>query len=224
MLDIVSVIFNTLQVQNGGGRHMIYLTLPQIIEAAKYLQLAEILAIFACGLTKISICLFVIRIPNSKRLVTSLYTLIGALVVVNLAYVMILCLQCRPIELLWNPFLPGSCWDKNIYLISGYLQGGWSSLNICVNKYRTNVEPSAFSIVTDLMCTGLPIVVLWNVQISRQKKVAICALMATGLLYDNSFLIFAYVTDLFPIYSDTACSTARMVLLPLATDTNDPIC
>jgi len=103
---------------------MIYLTLQQITEAAKYLYLAEILAIFAAGLTKISICLFVIRIPNSKRLVSSLYALIGALVVVNLAYAMILCLQCRPIEHLWNPFGPGSCWDSDVYLISGYVQGG----------------------------------------------------------------------------------------------------
>ena len=144
MLDIVSVIFNILQVQNGGGRHMIYLTLHQIIEAAKFLQLAEILAIFASGLTKISICLFVIRIPNSKRLVTSLYVLIGALVVVNLAYAMILCLQCRPIEHLWNPFVHGSCWNKNVYLISGYLQGGSSSTNIYVGEYRTDSVPFSF--------------------------------------------------------------------------------
>jgi len=123
---------------------MIYLTLPQIIEAAKYLQLAEILAIFASGLTKISICLFVIRIPNSKRLVSSLYALIGALVVVNLAYAMILCLQCRPIERLWNPFVPGSCWDKNVYLISGYLQGGKSSMTTYVDEYRTDSEPFSF--------------------------------------------------------------------------------
>lgn len=50
-----------------------------------------------------------------------------------------------------------------------------------VNTVQT-LNPSAFSIITDLMCTGLPIVVLWNVQISGQKKIAICALMATGLL------------------------------------------
>jgi hypothetical protein len=40
----------------------------------------------------------------------------------------------------------------------------------------------AYSVITDLICAFLPVVVLWNVQIARSLKVAVCGLMSLGLI------------------------------------------
>lgn len=41
---------------------------------------------------------------------------------------------------------------------------------------------SAYSILSDFVCSFLPIVVIWNIQIPVRLKVALCGLMALGLL------------------------------------------
>ncbi len=46
-------------------------------------------------------------------------------------------------------------------------------------------HPLAYSILSDLVCSLLPIVVLWNVKVSRHLKWAVCGLMSVGLLYTN---------------------------------------
>jgi hypothetical protein len=45
-----------------------------------------------------------------------------------------------------------------------------------------NMEPPAYSVVTDFVCALLPVVVLWRVKISARTKVGVCGLMALGLI------------------------------------------
>lgn len=40
----------------------------------------------------------------------------------------------------------------------------------------------AYSIATDILCSLLPIYVVWGVQIKMHVKVAVCGLMSLGLL------------------------------------------
>ena len=47
---------------------------------------------------------------------------------------------------------------------------------------------AVFSIFTDLICTSLPVIILWNIRINFKQKVAICGLMGLGLLYVTSAL------------------------------------
>lgn len=44
----------------------------------------------------------------------------------------------------------------------------------------TNV--AVFSIVTDLICTSLPVVIVSNIKITLKQKLAICGLMGLGLV------------------------------------------
>jgi hypothetical protein len=41
---------------------------------------------------------------------------------------------------------------------------------------------SAYSVITDLICALLPIIVLWNVKITLKTKIGICGLMSLGLI------------------------------------------
>lgn len=40
----------------------------------------------------------------------------------------------------------------------------------------------AYSVVTDLICALLPIVVLWNIKITTKLKIGVCGLMSLGLI------------------------------------------
>lgn len=41
----------------------------------------------------------------------------------------------------------------------------------------------AYAVVTDVICTVLPIYVVWNVRIPWSTKAAVCGLMSMGLVY-----------------------------------------
>ena len=112
------------QIKAGAGRHTYYLTLPQIFESRKYFNLAEILLAIITCMTKVSICLFLLRIPNSKRLRNLLWALILSLVLVNGTLVIVFILQCRPFKFSYNPTVKGSCWPPRVYEAIVYVQGG----------------------------------------------------------------------------------------------------
>ena len=68
----------------------------------------------------------------------------------------------------------------------------------------------AYSILSDFVCSFLPIVVIWNIQIPVRLKVALCGLMALGLLYVSlSSFRLSQLTD---PGSATACCIARISL------------
>ena len=41
---------------------------------------------------------------------------------------------------------------------------------------------TAFSILTDFILAALPVVIVWNVQISTRTKVSLCLLMGLGVM------------------------------------------
>lgn len=77
-------------------------------------------------LSKISICLFFIRVLSARRWRMLLGSMIVLLAIVNLTFSMTVNLQCRPLEKLWNPQADGSCWDPSVLLNFGYFQGAFS--------------------------------------------------------------------------------------------------
>jgi len=79
-------------------------------------------------LSKVSICLFVRRlVARVKVWRIVLAGQIVLLLLVNLAYTFTTLLQCRPLEKLWKPLIPGQCWSLGIQQNIGYFQGGMSS-------------------------------------------------------------------------------------------------
>ena len=125
-MSVVSTGLNIRQVAVGGGRHEYYLTPPQIIESLKWVDFSEFLLFWSAAFTKISICIFVMRIPNSKRLNYLLYSLMALVTFANGAAVIVFLAQCRPLEALWDPAVNGNCWNEEIYIGFGEFQGGWS--------------------------------------------------------------------------------------------------
>lgn len=123
----LSVASNLEGLKYGNGRHAYYLTPTDLVKVVKLDIFDEFMVILITCLTKVSICLFVLRILTKKNLIRFIYALIISLFVVNGATLIVLLAQCRPLEALWNPEIKGHCWRVNIYLYIGYLQGGMFS-------------------------------------------------------------------------------------------------
>ena len=94
---------------NGLGRHEYYLTsaqrrLFQVIGWADWIQTFITLA-----LMKISICLFLLRIVDTKHVVRGMYTLISCITLFTAVSVLLFLGVCRPLRAYWDVGVNGVC-------------------------------------------------------------------------------------------------------------------
>ena len=115
---------NGEQVKYGAGRHEYYLQRPEIIQELKWHALSQIQLYICTALIKTSVCIFLIRIVNKKYLIRLLHVLIAVIVMANIAVVIILLTQCRPLEKVWNVRVHGQCWRVEVLKKAGWVAGG----------------------------------------------------------------------------------------------------
>ena len=72
-------------------------------------------------------------------------------------------MQCRPMAKIWNPQLPGTCFSSHITYLAGYIGFGLDAF-------------------TDLICAGIPVLILHRLHINSRTKFALCLLMSLGSL------------------------------------------
>ena len=112
-------------VQYGLGQHIGCIQLTGLIHLSKFIIIGEVLLVFSTLFSRVSICLFLLRIFTvNKSWRWTLYTIIGLTTVVNIILVATNLSQCKPRAKLWNPLLPGKCWDHQVILGIAYFQGG----------------------------------------------------------------------------------------------------
>ncbi|KAF6217907.1 hypothetical protein HO133_006319 [Letharia lupina] len=117
----------------------------------------------ALATCKISICLFLLRLSHFNRLKHILYGLIGFLVVTHLTLFFLTVFQCSPVDKVLNPADPGNCFSEQMVM------------NILIAQ-------RVFSFITDFICAAFPIVLLRNLKIKKQSKIALCCLMGLGII------------------------------------------
>ena len=101
-----------VEVHYGFGRHQNYLTAHQLREFEKYTY-GEWIQTFATLMwTKVSICLFLLRIPCEKYLIRPLQAALVFLVLSNVVLTLLWIFQCRPIAAVWDSTIDGKCFKK----------------------------------------------------------------------------------------------------------------
>ena len=168
---------------------MAYLSRSPILLArlSQALELESITeAIWICSLvfTKISICLFLLRIfgKNNKFWRWGLYSIMAFSIATNLVSIAVIYSSCRPVQKLGNPDIPGRCWKPRVYIAIAEYNGSESPLYIPRGKRTMLMCHPVISILSDWTLASVPIVFMWNVQISIKTKVGITALMGVGFL------------------------------------------
>ena len=123
------------EVHNGLGRHIYYLTPNMITNLVCYQVFSIIFILLSAAFTKASICIFMLRLFQRQKTLT--WLVYGTLLAIFLSYlinIIVVPAQCRPIQKIWDPSLPGNCWGPNVQIDTSYLQGGeW---NICHVRLR----------------------------------------------------------------------------------------
>lgn len=167
----------------GNGRHRWYLEKEDYITNNMLGWFAQILLFASICLLKCSIMLLLLRIKDSRKLKITLYSIMAGLVVTNFGCIIILLAECDPVSAYWTGV--GKCWPAKIRIYSIYLT--ICTLLDCIYPRWASISTdqsslAAYSVLTDLMCSLLPLVVVWNVRIPFKTKVSVCALMGLGLM------------------------------------------
>lgn len=141
---IVGSSFITLQVHAGYGRHVYYLSKFQKVETLKWTTASEIQNVIGVCFVKISVCFFVLRMIEGtnnaiRRIFVSFMTILSVLMVAN---VLLLCLQCIPIQGIWDSEIPAHCIaPSNVDNISKAFSGmlrptKGNSCDLCSGSFR----------------------------------------------------------------------------------------
>ncbi|MCJ1386799.1 hypothetical protein MMC17_009926 [Xylographa soralifera] len=152
-----------VEVSYGFGRHKYYLTSHQLQEFQKY-SFGEWIQTFATLMwTKISICLFLLRITISKAFIRPLQVAIVILVLSNVILTVLWAVQCNPVALAWDLTQQGTCFSV-------------------VQIDNIILAQAIISIVSDFFLAAFPILILRHVQINMRVKVGLCLLMGLGVI------------------------------------------
>ncbi|KAK3385844.1 hypothetical protein B0H63DRAFT_188169 [Podospora didyma] len=146
----------------GNGRHRWYISDSNYIDNNMLGWWAQVLLFATMCLLKMSICFLILRIKNDRGLKIFLYCLMTGLVITNLACIIILIAQCKPTSVYWTG-TGGTCWDTRVRIYSIYFT-------------------ISYSLLTDVICSLLPLVVIWNVKIPLRTKASVAGLMGMGIL------------------------------------------
>lgn len=149
----------------GIGQHIEYLANPesQALQILKFNTFYQMDNVVCTLLTKFSIGFYILRIHDTRPLRWFLSIIMTLMTLATIAVIVVLSVSCIPLRKLWEPETPGSCLKLTTVYNVAYVQ-------------------SAFTIVTDLSLTAAPVFILWNVRITRRRKIQVCLLMSLGLL------------------------------------------
>lgn len=139
ILVLIQFVFNGLQYHAGIGRHSVYLSPDHAKDALKWSYVTMILFFIIVCLTKISICLFILRIRKTGWLKRVLYALMTGLVITTLAPEIILFIQCQPIRSFWDGSV-GNCWRQIVYDNVVWAQAGMAH---CASSHMCEIDFAA---------------------------------------------------------------------------------
>ena len=98
-----------------------------VTQGLKWSSIAAPIGIFSGLCTRLSVCLFLLRIFRAKKeWRLGLYAIMTFVTIVVIPTIVALLAQCSPVSKLWDPQLPGSCWSTKVLVDIGYFSGGKS--------------------------------------------------------------------------------------------------
>lgn len=122
-LTVIEAAITIKAVTRGKGKRGMYLSKSDIEFINMYSWYAQHVLFSAMALVKISVCLLVTRIKNSKKMKILTGVVIAVLVASALECSIVLLAQCRPISAHWRPGT-GKCWSPKVRIYSIYVQAG----------------------------------------------------------------------------------------------------
>ncbi|KAK3176114.1 hypothetical protein OEA41_007436 [Lepraria neglecta] len=163
IVNAVGMGFVMLEVYYGLGRHVQYLPADHYVGFLKYNFLDWVQVFMVLALSKISICLFLLRISKFERWRNFLFGLIGFIIITHTPLTILFLLQCIPLNKNWDTSVPGHCFSKPSVEVIIIIQG-------------------VISVITDFIGAAFPILLLLNAKLHLRTKIALDLLMGLGVV------------------------------------------
>ncbi|KAF3014231.1 hypothetical protein E8E14_009166 [Neopestalotiopsis sp. 37M] len=198
-LFIVFCSYEITGVHFGTGRHV-----ADIVEQGgsvpKAMQMwwtCEPLYVLANMAIKASIAIFLLRICVTRLHRMVIYITIGVTEIYSLFFFLLFVLQCQPTSYFWmrasSDPPEGHCLDASVVANAFY---GYS----------------AISCWTDWTYSILPVFLVWNLQMNKQVKISVAAILAAGCIASTATIVrFPYLYSLTDI-GDFLYSTADVAI------------
>ncbi|GES63676.1 hypothetical protein ATEIFO6365_0007036300 [Aspergillus terreus] len=164
ILGVGSMSMLTVAAAYGLGVTMALLSHNQRQSALMYGWINQFIALFAIGVGKLAIVSFLTRVQGyqTRFRAIALWTLAASNLLVNIITVILIIVQCSPVERLWDAQILGQCPGRIRIKIFGYFQ--------------------AYSAFVDFALALYPILIFSRVQaFSIPTRIGLCVLMGCGL-------------------------------------------
>ena len=119
----------TVSFLYGTGNHEYLLSYENLVLANLYSWIAQLFAIAAAAIARLSVIAFILELQGAShpKLKWILYIVGGLQLVINAVEIVLIMLQCTPVNKLWDPQVPGDCQFIKVCSQVGFLQGSPSS-------------------------------------------------------------------------------------------------
>lgn len=121
LLTVGRVTCQFISVGYGNGKHREFLAVDDYQYINFLTWLTQLFLFPILCLLKVSVCLLVLRIKNTKPLRYGLWALITLLVITTLLPEIVLLAECSPVSAYWTS-QADKCWNPNVRIYSIYLQ------------------------------------------------------------------------------------------------------
>ncbi|KAG6363994.1 hypothetical protein INS49_009097 [Diaporthe citri] len=177
----------------GIGSHDSSINIVQYSEGHKYLLIWECLYFTSAMFIKCAISLTMLRVAEKRAHKIALWIIIAFVVMTGLIGVIGGLTVCHPIEKNWDLTATSEDCAYGAVLVIGFVV-------------------TATSILTDFACAGLPILVLWNMQMDRRTKILTWFMLALGASASLSTIIRIPYLQYWTINKDQLYNIANVII------------
>ncbi|TIA30875.1 hypothetical protein D6C79_09565 [Aureobasidium pullulans] len=178
--------------KTGLGQHDYDLSGDDYSKIKRALMTFQVLYCASLIFIKSSICVALIRLVVTRRLLYTLYAILALSASYGFIAMMTVLLQCRPLRATWEPSA-GTCSNQGIIVHISYFV-------------------TACSIATDLACAVMPFVILWKLQMRRRLKFTVAAMLSLGFLASAATIVRIKYLDSYFATEDLAFKVSNVVL------------
>jgi len=121
LLSIGRIVCQIISVPHGNGRHRQFISTANYQYVNFLTWLTQLFLFPILCLLKVSVCLLVLRIKDTKTLRWGLWSLITLLILTTLLPEIVLLAECNPVSAYWTSHSE-RCWTPDVRIYSIYLQ------------------------------------------------------------------------------------------------------
>ncbi|PYH92256.1 hypothetical protein BO71DRAFT_451532 [Aspergillus ellipticus CBS 707.79] len=164
LIGLINVIILTVGVHHGFGKHSSTIGTAATEQANFIIDVGWVFAILSFAIPKLGVAALLQRILNLSSLMRgALWGLTGLVAAVAVVNIVLFFTSCNPPQALWTTVPDATCRSSSAIIHFATFNG-------------------ALSAFTDLALAIYPSLVLWRLQMSLRKKIALCTVLGVGAI------------------------------------------